>query len=143
MNPQITKKEVQELFLQNRAEELSKITFEYDFSDEIKGFVRKAMMNTSILKIGVHESTYENLITFDRKFFMPEIDIMLCIIRGATPAEMGQTLEENLEMIKSINPIIEKWRDSEEKVSGKIMSRINANLKIFKGVPISKAPNLA
>jgi len=65
-------------------------------------YVGRAMMVTSIVRVGCHRGTWENLITFEREFFYPEIKLGLDLMRTATPKEMEQTLGTNLSMIKEV-----------------------------------------
>lgn len=105
----------------------------------IKGILHDCLRHCSLHKIGCNPFTYENFVTFARPFFMNEVLFITKIICAASPKELNQTIEENLNMLKTVVfPIEDKWLSIKKEISEPISREIETRLAITRQVPIGK-----
>lgn len=133
------KQEAHDYLKQRRAQALATREFPKKDWDNVKPILHKAMSYCSVHTIGCHKFTYENFVTFKRPFFMLEVQLMMTILKGATPIELGQTLEENLAMLTNIvDPIEDEWMKIDDEITIPIEREIETKLKIDKVVPLGQ-----
>lgn len=111
-----------------------------EISEGFKETLHKAMMYTSQYRLGCHDLTYEAFIKFNRPFFMVEMQLALNIIKGATPIELNQTLEENLEILQKVHkPMFAKWKEIEDGIKEPIIAKINKQIEVQSKAPKGKS----
>jgi hypothetical protein len=130
----------EELFKKIKIQKLTTTQFpNEDLHIDCKDLVRKAMKFNSIQRLRCHMSTFENLVTFERIFFMYEMDLLLEILRAATPVEMEQTLEENIKMLKEVvEPMRGKWHEIVEKVDVEVAREVETKFRVASQSPEQK-----
>lgn len=111
-----------------RAEIFATTKFPLDLSP-LKVLLNKAMKVTSNFNTGTNRFTYRNLVTFERPFFMSECIVLFAILKGATPKDLGQTLEENLQFLEEkVYPLEDEWARISGEIATPIMREINSRL---------------
>lgn len=112
---------------------------------EFKKFLQRALIYNSIWRVKCHRDIWHNFITFERDFYMPEIDLALQILRAMTPCEqsedMGLSEEEmllnNWNMLTSVHDTMyEEYLKIDDEINKPLKKEIEYK---FKGVNLDAA----
>lgn len=130
----------QQAYEEQRALALSTQDFPADkIHESFKELLHKALPFNSKLNVGAHPLTWRNFIKFERPFKLTEFKLALDVLERATPKEMGQTLEENEDMLlKIVYPMVASWDAIDEEISEKIKREIDTKVKLDLSAPIGK-----
>lgn len=127
-------------FRNRRANILSMVVVEISlFPEGFKEFVHKALLFKSMAALECGLSVWSGMIEWNRPFMYPEAELMIQILNNALPSEMGQTLQENLEMIRTqCRELNTKLKEIEEKSLESLIRELNAKAISHGGLPIGK-----
>jgi hypothetical protein len=130
----------QEMYDDKRAQALASSHYPPDWihKDFLK-LLHDALRYCSLHKVGCHYLTWKQMINPERVFYMAEMDLCFLILKGATPFELGQTLEQNIEMHENVlKPMSEKWYQLENDICEPIKREIEVKIKLSNSAPIGK-----
>lgn len=118
---------------------------------EFKKYLHRALLYNSIWRAKCHSDIWHNFITFEREFFMPEIDLALQIIRAMTPFEQcgglppahgmsdERMLIENWDMLRDVHDSMYKeYINIDDEINKPLKADIEAKFKINLGAAIGE-----
>ena len=143
------RKKAQTRFENERAQALIRVCYPRDKEHaDFKGILQKLLRYNSKVEMGVHELTWDNLCTFKREFFLPEMDICFQILVRATPFELSSGMINDEEILTWHNEIgypqvmsivkemSKTYFNIDQQVSIPIAQNINKDIKLSLGLAI-------
>lgn len=108
-----------------------------EIPEEFFKYLHKALMHCSIHKIGCEMVTWLGFIKMDRPLFWAELELATKVLKGATPHEMGQSFDENINMIERyVYPVVKSLHEAEVKALEPTKREIQAKLTASMSLPV-------
>lgn len=113
--------------------------FVYDFSNRFVEYLQKALEYISIGKTGCQMYTYMNMVHITRPFKVAEVGLLLKILSGSTPKELGITLKEYMDFLREDAGNVQRVLEVDEKaLEDYAINEARVKASIYTGVPDSK-----
>lgn len=152
------KKEATQQFFTERIQTLSMIYFPSEaYHSEFKEYFQRLLVFNSKKQMGVLDGTWDNMCTFNREFFLPEMEVCFEVLLRCRPSEMIQsggfkatklTTSESIlkyfnetyypKILSIVNEMRLVWDNIDKQISVPIADRINASKKISLQIPIGQ-----